>query len=115
MRFHAAWLCFTDAGGLPFQHDLLLVGLVLLHLLCHPQRRLNAQEYLEIVLCHNIDGVARLAGSGCAADAVDVGLAILREIVVDHNAYPGNVETSGRHVGGDENVAGPRLDFIQGA
>ena len=55
---------------------------------------------------------ARAAG---AADAVDVGLGVGRDVVVDDVADPLDVEAAGRDVGGDEDVELAGLELVDGA
>src|SRR5690606_41170041 len=49
-------------------------------------------------------GHARLARTTGAADAVDVGLLVLRALVVDHVGDVVDVDAAGRDVGGHEHV-----------
>ena len=53
---------------------------------------------------HEEDRVARAACTAGAADAVDVGLGVVRDIEVDHVGHSLNVKATGRDVGGDQDV-----------
>ena len=61
------------------------------------------------------DRVALAAGPAGAADAVDVGLGVGRDVVVDDVADPLDVETAGGDVGGDEDVELARLELVDRA
>ena len=50
------------------------------------------------------DGVAVAAGPAGAADAVDVGLAVEGDVVVDHQADAFHIEAPGGHVGGHQYI-----------
>src|SRR5690606_24917175 len=58
------------------------------------------------------DGVARTPGAAGAADAVDVGLGIRRDVVVDDVRHALDVEAAGGDVGGDEDVELSRLQLV---
>src|SRR5699024_11567191 len=59
-----------------------------------------------------------LAGTSCtagAANAVDVGLGVVRDVVVEHMGDALNVETTGGDVGGNQDVQATILELVDGA
>ena len=71
---------------------------------------LDAEALLEaldlelLVPQHERDDDAGLAGAGGAARAVQVGLVVLRRVVVDDDVDVVDVDAAGRHVGGHEHL-----------
>ena len=51
-----------------------------------------------------------VAGPTCAANAVDIGLGHIRQVVVDHHLQVGNVDATGCNVGGYDDACLPRLE-----
>ena len=74
------------------------------------QRDVEAEALLQaldlelLVLEHQRDHHARLAGAGGAAGAVQVGLVVGRRVVVDDHVDVVDVDAAGRDVGGDQGV-----------
>jgi hypothetical protein len=58
------------------------------------------------------DGIARTTRTAGAPDAVDVGLCVVGNVVVDHVADAGHVDAAGGHVGGDDDVEGFVLELL---
>ena len=61
------------------------------------------------------DGVAAAASSTGAANAVDIGLRIEGDVVVDHQADPLYIEAAGSHIGGYQYVHLAALKPLDGA
>mmetsp|Transcript_18611 Transcript_18611/g.57219 ORF Transcript_18611/g.57219 Transcript_18611/m.57219 type:complete len:249 (-) Transcript_18611:1117-1863(-) len=88
-------------------------------------RELGADEVfealveLDVVLGHEGDGAALLAGASGAADAMDVFFAVRGDVVIQDEVDRGNVEAATGDVGGDEDAAGSlvqsfvRFEFVQ--
>ena len=64
---------------------------------------------------HEQDGVAGAACTAGAADAVHVGLGVVRDVVVDHVADALDVQAAGGDVGGDQDVDLAVLQRLDGA
>ena len=58
------------------------------------------------------DRLARFPGPAGAADPVDIILAALRDVVVDHIIDAGDVDAPGGHVGGHQNAGAPVLEAL---
>ena len=76
---------------------------------------LEAVEQAALPVGEEEDRVALASGAAGAADAVHVGLAIKRRVVVDHQANAIDVESAGGHVGGHEHVDASLLEALDGA
>ena len=65
---------------------------------------LDGTQQVLLARRHEQDRVAGTACAAGAADAVDVGLGVVRDVVVDHVADALDVEAAGGDVGGDQDV-----------
>lgn len=92
-------------------HSFLLLNGILIQLL--PQRGLDPEPELDIVLRHDADRVPALPCSRGSAHAVDVCLAVWREVQIQNEVYGWDIETSCGHVGGYEDVASSGAEFRQ--
>jgi hypothetical protein len=68
-----------------------------------PDITLNGVEGVDVVLAGKRNRLALGTDAGGAADAVDVVLGVLREIVVDDVADALDVETAAGDIGGNQN------------
>jgi len=69
-----------------------------------PSASLMSFQRLHVAPVHERHGDACAAGPAGAADPVQVGLLVVRALVVDHVRDVVHVDAAGGHVGGDENV-----------
>ena len=102
--------------------ELLLAGLVdvvdggQLHL---GQRRvggaLDGPEHTALARGDEEDRLAAAARAAGAADAVDVGLGVVRDVEVQHVADAVDVQAAGGDIGGDQDVQLAVLELIDGA
>ncbi len=76
---------------------------------------LDGTQQVLLARRHEQDGVAGTACTAGAADAVDVGLGVVRDVVVDHVADALHVKATGRDVGGHEDVDAAFLQRVHSA
>ena len=72
---------------------------------------INQRE--RVVLTGKTDGMTASAGPRGAADAMNVILGILRQVVVDHMAHAGDMQTTGSDVGRDQYLPAPFLEGFE--
>ena len=58
----------------------------------------NASKIVPVIICNQVDSKTQMAETSRTTNSVKVGLAVLREIKVDHNVDRLNVNTSGKQV-----------------
>ena len=75
---------------------------------------LDLLEQEALTRGHEEHGVALTAGAAGAADAVHVGLGVLRDVVVDHVRDALDVQAAGGDVGGHEDVHAAGLQVLDG-
>ena len=49
-------------------------------------------------------GTSCLSGTACSSDPVDIIFNILRDIIIDNHLYILHINTSSRHIGGNQNI-----------
>lgn len=113
------------ALGLPFDETTFLFFLRCRHLVVETIEEALDERFadvaleffqaLTIVFGEESDRTAFRSSATGAADAVDVVVALAREIVVHHVGDVGNVQTTSGDVGGDENPQFARLEIPQRA
>ena len=69
-----------------------------------PRRALKSLQLVAIARVHEQNRFAAAASSSGTADAMDVRLTVVRQIVVDDMTDALHIETTCRDVGGDNNV-----------
>src|ERR1700722_773989 len=76
-----------------------------------PEGLIDHRPAGQLVPVHQRDRDTGLAGPAGAADAVHVGVLVVRALVVDHVGDVVDVDSAGRHIGGDQyvDVAGAEL------
>src|SRR3984885_30671 len=76
-----------------------------------PERLVDHRPAGQLVPVDQRDRDTGLTGPAGAADAVHVGVPVVRALVVDHVGDVVDVDPAGRHIGGDQHVdvAGPEL------
>ncbi|KAJ6445392.1 DNA-directed RNA polymerases I, II, and III subunit RPABC4 [Purpureocillium lavendulum] len=104
-------LCFLDAAL--ERHDLFLLCRIRIELLTHGC--LYPLVQLQIILRDETQGDTGLAGTGGTTDTVNVRLGVGGQIVIEHHVHLGDIETTGGHVGGDQDVAGTGPELVEGA
>ena len=102
--------------------ELLLAGLVDLvdgrqrHLLeLRVGGALDGAEHAALTRGDEQDRLAGASGTAGAADAVDVALGVVRDVVVDHVADAVDVQAAGGDVGGHQDVQAAVLELVDGA
>ena len=63
---------------------------------------------------HRVTGDAVGAGARRAADAVDVALRLVRQLVIDHMGDAVDIDAAGGDVSGDQDPGAARLELVQG-
>ena len=76
---------------------------------------LNRTEHATLTRGDEEDGLARAAGTTGTADAVDVGLRVIRNVVVDDVRDAVDVQATGRDVCRNEDVQAAILELVDGA
>jgi len=82
-------------------------------------RKLHAEQLLDIgqevcaVFAEEAHRLAGVSGAAGTADAVDVVLGPLRQVVIDHQRNIVHVDAAGGHVGGDDDLLGSGPEFLQ--
>lgn len=74
--------------------------------------RLDKGEHY-LVRSQEGDGTARLPGTRCTANTMDVLFDEMRSVVIDDGANPFNVETTGHQVRTDEEIDLPGLELLE--
>ena len=98
-------------GGLQIHHG---EGVVLHHGDGAAQQLLNGFQLGLLVKLAEGDGGAGVAGPARAANAVDVGLGHVGEVVVEHPGQLVDVNAPGGDVGGHQHPYPPRLEVVEG-
>ena len=80
-----------------------------------PGGPLDRLEQMPLTRGHEQQRLARTAGAAGTADAVHVGLGVVRDVVVDDVGDAVDVETTRGDIGGDEDVERARLQLADGA
>ena len=91
----------------------LFLARILLQLL--PDQLLDPLVVLHVILRYETDGVSRTACARRSSHAVNVVLAVARNVEVQHEVHVGDVEAARSHVGGDEDVTGAFAELVQRA
>lgn len=73
---------------------------------------LDLAHHADILSCDEVDGHAFAAESSTATDAVDVVLAVGREVVVDDQRDLLDIDTTSEKIRGDENARGARTELL---
>lgn len=74
---------------------------------------LDTLVQLHVVLRDDRHGLAVAASAGGSPDAVNVGLGVRRNVVVDDHVHVRDVQTAGGHVSGQQYRASLRFKLVQ--
>ena len=77
------------------------------------QQPFNATHHASIIVGRQGKGVAGASGATGPADAVNIGLGSVRDIIVDHMGYLGNIDTAGSDISGYQDMEGAVPETIQ--
>mmetsp|Transcript_138 Transcript_138/g.252 ORF Transcript_138/g.252 Transcript_138/m.252 type:complete len:462 (+) Transcript_138:109-1494(+) len=73
---------------------------------------LNVAQNSDVVVLDEVDGDALAAEAARAANAVDVELSVVRQVVADDQRHLLHIQTSAPEVGGDQDSAGTRPELL---
>lgn len=90
---------------------LFVVNVVVFELL--PDHMLNLLAILNIVLGHDGDGAARVAGTSCTADPVDVVLRIGRYIKINNQIHRRNIKSTRGYISCNKNRSLTGFELVQ--
>ena len=76
---------------------------------------LDGAQHADLARGDEENGIAGAPGAAGAADAVHIGLGVVRDIVIDDVADAGDVDAAGGDVRGDDDVEGARLQLLDDA
>jgi hypothetical protein len=74
---------------------------------------LDGRQVEGIVFTGQADGVTASAGAAGTTDAVDIVFGIVGQVVVEDVGHVGDVQTTGGHVGGDQDIQGALGELFQ--
>ena len=77
------------------------------------QQSLQTLVYLDVVLRHHSNGLARPSCASRTSNAMDVILAMPWQVKVDHDIDGGNIKTSRSYVRANENVPSAALELCE--
>ncbi len=78
-----------------------------------PDKLFDREQPFKFVEAAKADGVAAEAGAAGAADAVDIRLGVLRDVVIKHVGQLGDIEAAGGYIGRDEYADLARAEAAQ--
>ena len=75
---------------------------------------LDGAQHAALARSHEQDGLALATGTTGTADTVNVGFGVVGDVVVHHVGDALNVQTTGNHVGGDQDVQLALTQLVDG-